>query len=109
MYLFSEKIAATMHHLIGQGGMAFAFLSLGWASALAQPPEPPGISPADQRPELPPFETREAPPPIQLPPVAPVPPGEVAGALRLAEARAAGEIRAQARWSLETLGVPASN
>ena len=31
----------------------------------------------------------------------------VAGAMRLAEARQASEIRAQARWSLETLGVPA--
>ena len=31
----------------------------------------------------------------------------VAGALRLVEAGKAGEIRAQARWSLETLGVPA--
>jgi N6-L-threonylcarbamoyladenine synthase len=31
----------------------------------------------------------------------------VAGALRLAEAGKAAEIRAQARWSLETLGVPA--
>jgi len=30
----------------------------------------------------------------------------VAGALRLAEAGAASEIKAQARWSLETLGVP---
>ena len=30
----------------------------------------------------------------------------VAGALRIAEAAAAGQIRAQARWSLETLGVP---
>jgi len=30
----------------------------------------------------------------------------VAGALRLAEADAASEIKAQARWSLETLGVP---
>ena len=32
----------------------------------------------------------------------------VAGALRLAEADTASEIRAQARWSLETLGVPAA-
>jgi len=32
----------------------------------------------------------------------------VAGAMRLIEARDAGEIRAQARWSLETLRVPAS-
>ncbi len=31
----------------------------------------------------------------------------VAGALRLAEADKAAEIKAQARWSLETLGVPA--
>jgi N6-L-threonylcarbamoyladenine synthase len=31
----------------------------------------------------------------------------VAGALRLAEAGKAAEIRAQARWSLETLGIPA--
>ena len=31
----------------------------------------------------------------------------IAGALRLAEASTAMEIRAQARWSLETLGVPA--
>jgi len=31
----------------------------------------------------------------------------VAGALRLAEAAAANEIRAQARWSLENLSVPA--
>jgi tRNA A37 threonylcarbamoyltransferase TsaD len=31
----------------------------------------------------------------------------VAGALRLAEAGEATEIRAQPRWSLETLGVPA--
>ena len=31
----------------------------------------------------------------------------IAGALRLAEARQASEIRAQARWSLETLGMPA--
>jgi N6-L-threonylcarbamoyladenine synthase len=31
----------------------------------------------------------------------------VAGALRLAEAGQASEIKAQARWSLETLGVPA--
>jgi hypothetical protein len=31
----------------------------------------------------------------------------VAGALRLAEAGKATEIKAQARWSLETLGVPA--
>ena len=31
----------------------------------------------------------------------------IAGALRLAEAGEATEIRAQARWSLETLGVPA--
>ena len=31
----------------------------------------------------------------------------IAGALRLAEASTATEIRAQARWSLETLGVPA--
>ncbi|HSG59472.1 MAG TPA: tRNA (adenosine(37)-N6)-threonylcarbamoyltransferase complex transferase subunit TsaD [Woeseiaceae bacterium] len=30
----------------------------------------------------------------------------VAGALRLADAAAAGEIRARARWSLETLGIP---
>jgi N6-L-threonylcarbamoyladenine synthase len=30
----------------------------------------------------------------------------VAGALRLADAAAAGEIRAQARWSLESLGIP---
>jgi N6-L-threonylcarbamoyladenine synthase len=33
----------------------------------------------------------------------------VAGALRLVEASEASEIRAQARWSLETLGVPAGN
>ena len=33
----------------------------------------------------------------------------VAGALRLAEADSAAEIRAQARWSLETLDVPAGN
>jgi N6-L-threonylcarbamoyladenine synthase len=33
----------------------------------------------------------------------------VAGALRLAEADSASEIRAQARWSLETLDVPAGN
>jgi N6-L-threonylcarbamoyladenine synthase len=33
----------------------------------------------------------------------------VAGALRLVEAREASEIKAQARWSLETLGVPAGN
>ncbi len=32
----------------------------------------------------------------------------VAGALRLAEADAANEIKAQARWSLDTLGVPKS-
>jgi len=31
----------------------------------------------------------------------------IAGALRLAEAGKATEIKAQARWSLETLGVPA--
>ena len=31
----------------------------------------------------------------------------VAGALRLAEAQAAAEIRAQPRWSLESLGIPA--
>jgi len=31
-----------------------------------------------------------------------------AGALRLSEARPATEIRAQARWSLDTLGVPAT-
>jgi len=31
----------------------------------------------------------------------------IAGAMRLAEARGATEIKAQARWSLETLGVPA--
>jgi N6-L-threonylcarbamoyladenine synthase len=31
----------------------------------------------------------------------------IAGALRLAEARPASDIRTQARWSLETLGVPA--
>jgi N6-L-threonylcarbamoyladenine synthase len=33
----------------------------------------------------------------------------VAGALRLAEAGKAGEIRARARWSLDTLGVPPSH
>ena len=33
----------------------------------------------------------------------------VAGALRLVEANEASEIRAQARWSLETLGVPAGH
>ena len=32
----------------------------------------------------------------------------VAGALRLADARQAGEIRAQARWALNTLGRPAA-
>ena len=32
----------------------------------------------------------------------------VAGALRLADAHAADEIRAQARWSLDTLGIPGS-
>jgi hypothetical protein len=31
----------------------------------------------------------------------------VAGALRLADARQAGEIRAQARWSLDSLARPA--
>ena len=33
----------------------------------------------------------------------------IAGALRLVEANEASEIRAQARWSLETLGVPAGH
>jgi N6-L-threonylcarbamoyladenine synthase len=32
----------------------------------------------------------------------------VAGALRLADARQATQIRAQARWSLDTLGVPSA-
>ena len=32
-----------------------------------------------------------------------------AGALRLSEARAATEIRAEARWSLDTLGIPAAS
>ena len=32
----------------------------------------------------------------------------VAGALRLADAKEATEIRAQARWSLDTLGVPSA-
>ena len=33
----------------------------------------------------------------------------VAGSLRLADAEQAGEIRAQARWSLETLAAPVAN
>ena len=32
-----------------------------------------------------------------------------AGALRLSEARAATEIKAEARWSLDTLGIPAAS
>jgi hypothetical protein len=32
----------------------------------------------------------------------------LAGALRLADAREAGEIRARARWSLESLAAPGS-
>ena len=83
MYLFSEIIATTMRHMKGQVGMAFAFLSLGCASVLAQPPEPPGISPADERPQLPPLEAPEKRPEIQLPPVAPPQPDEISGALRV--------------------------
>ncbi len=79
----SNKVEATKRHRIGQAVVIPALLTAGMASAQPQPPERPGISPSEQRPELPPFETREPTRQFQLPPVVPVPPGEVAGALRV--------------------------
>jgi hemolysin activation/secretion protein len=78
-----NEMAVTIRNLISHACIALSLLSAGSVSAEPQPPEPPGISPADQRPELPSFEEPEPTPKFQLPPVAPAPPGEVAGALRI--------------------------